>query len=88
MRTQLLNVCGQEHQTYVIKEYIKRLGPFDIKMPFSNMKLRLKRTYPAQRLSKAPNVTGVFLKENIAVMLLVDACTGEILDANHAACSF
>jgi PAS domain S-box-containing protein len=72
---------------YVIKEYIKRLGP-SILNALEQYKVKIEKNNTQAALIESAERHRSLFEENIAVMLLLDAHTGEILDANQAACNF
>ncbi len=72
---------------YVIKEYIKRLGPSILSALEQNAIRIEKNNAHAALLESAERHKSLF-EDNIAVMLLLDAHSGEILDANQAAAIF
>lgn len=72
---------------YVIKEYIKRLGP-SILNALEQYALRIEKNNSQAALIESAERHRSLFEDNIAVMLLIDANSGEILDANHAASKF
>ncbi len=72
---------------YVIKEYIKRLGP-SILNALEQYKVKIEKNNTQAALIESAERHRSLFEENIAVMLLLDAHTGEILDANQAAGNF
>jgi PAS domain S-box-containing protein len=72
---------------YVIKEYIKRLGP-SILNAFEQKKIRIEKNNAHAALLESAERHRSLFEDNIAVMLLMDPLTGEILDANQAAGNF
>jgi PAS domain S-box-containing protein len=72
---------------YVIKEYVKRLGPSIINA-IEQYEVRLVKNITQAALVESAERHRSLFEDNIAVMLLLDAHTGEILDANLAASSF
>ncbi len=72
---------------YVIKEYIKRLGP-SIVNALEQYKVKVEKNNTQAALIESAERHRSLFEDNIAVMLLLDAHTGVILDANHAAGTF
>ncbi len=72
---------------YVIKEYIKRLGP-SIVNALEQYRVKIEKNNTQAALIESAERHRSLFEENIAVMLLLDAHTGEILDANQAAGNF
>ena len=72
---------------YVIKEYIKRLGP-SVLNALEQYSLKIEKTHTQAALIESAERHRSLFEDNTAVMLLLDAYTGEILDANQAASSF
>ena len=72
---------------YVIKEYIKRLGP-SILNALEQYAVKIEKNNTQAALIESAERHRSLFEDNIAVMLLLDAHTGEILDANQAACNF
>jgi PAS domain S-box-containing protein len=72
---------------YVIKEYIKRLGP-SILNALEQFAVKVEKNNTQAALIESAERHRSLFEDNIAVMLLLDAHTGEILDANQAAGKF
>lgn len=72
---------------YVIKEYIKRLGP-SILNALEQYAIKTEKKNAQEALIESAERHQSLFEDNIAVMLLLDAHTGEILDANQAASNF
>jgi PAS domain S-box-containing protein len=72
---------------YVIKEYIKRLGP-SILNALEQFAIKVDKNNTQAALIESAERHRSLFEDNIAVMLLLDAHTGEILDANQAAGKF
>jgi len=72
---------------YVIKEYIKRLGP-SILNALEQYAVRIEKNNTQSALVESAERHRSLFEDNIAVMLLVDAHNGQILDANLAASKF
>jgi PAS domain-containing protein len=72
---------------YVIKEYIKRLGP-SILNALEQYAIRIEKNNAHTALIESAERHRSLFEDNIAVMLLLDAHTGEVLDANQAAGNF
>lgn len=72
---------------YVIKEYIKRLGP-SVLNAMEQYAVKLEKINTQAALIESAERHRSLFEDNMAVMLLLDAENGEILDANHAACKF
>jgi PAS domain S-box-containing protein len=72
---------------YVIKEYIKRLGP-SILNALEQYAVKIEKNKTQAALIESAERHRSLFEDNIAVMLLLDAHTGEILDANQAASKF
>lgn len=77
--------CGASD--YVLKEYIKRLGP-SILNALEQHAIRIEKNSAHAALLQSEERHRSLFEDNIAVMLLLDAYTGEILDANQAAANF
>jgi PAS domain S-box-containing protein len=72
---------------YVIKEYIKRLGP-SILNALEQYAVKIEKNNTQAALLESAERHRSLFEDNIAVMLLLDEHTGEILDANQAASNF
>jgi PAS domain S-box-containing protein len=72
---------------YVIKEYIKQLGP-SILNALEQYAIKIEKNNTQAALIESAERHRSLFEDNIAVMLLLDAHTGEILDANQAAANF
>ena len=72
---------------YVMKEYIKRLGP-SIVNTLEQYAIKIEKNNTQAALIESAERHRSLFEDNIAVMLLLDAHTGEILDANQAAANF
>jgi PAS domain S-box-containing protein len=72
---------------YVIKEYIKRLGP-SILNALEKHEVKIEKNNAQAALIESAERHRSLFEDNNAVMLLLDAHTGEILDANPAASNF
>jgi PAS domain S-box-containing protein len=72
---------------YVIKEYIKRLGPSIINA-LEQYEIKIEKNKTQEALIESAERHRSLFEDNIAVMFLVDAHTGDILEANQAAANF
>jgi PAS domain S-box-containing protein len=72
---------------YVIKEYIKRLGP-SILNALEQQSMRLEKRKTQAALIESEERHRSLFEDNMAAMLLLDAHNGQIIDANQAAANF
>ena len=72
---------------YVIKEFIKRLGPA-VQNVLEQARLRLDRIRAQEALVENEERYRSVFEDNLAVMMMLDPDNGQIIDANTAAVNF
>jgi len=72
---------------YVIKEFIKRLGQAVLNV-LEQARIRHEKNHTQEALIASEERHRSLFENNIAMMLLIDAIDGSIIDANPAACHY
>lgn len=72
---------------YVIKEHIKRLGPAVLNA-FEQQKIKLEKIETLKLLKQSEERFRSLFQDNLSVMLIIDAESGRIMDANHSAIKY